>query len=47
VRGDRRQAPPRLSAVSGWADRTADWLRRRWPDADVDLGAYAPYTPRT
>ena len=33
-------------AVSGWADRAAAWLRRRWPDADVDLGAYAPYTPR-
>jgi hypothetical protein len=33
-------------AVSGWADRCAAWLRRRWPDADLDLGAYAPYTPR-
>ncbi len=34
-------------AVSGWADGAAAWLRRRWPDADVDLGAYSPYTPRT
>ncbi len=34
-------------AASGWADRAAAWLRRRWPDADVDLGAYAPYTPRS
>jgi hypothetical protein len=33
-------------AVSGWAERAAAWLRRRWPDADVDLGAYPPYTPR-
>jgi hypothetical protein len=36
-----------LPNVSGWADRAAAWLRRRWPDADVDLGAYAPYTPRS
>ena len=33
--------------AAGWADRAAEWLRRRWPDADVDLEAYAPYTPRT
>lgn len=33
--------------AAGWADRAAAWLRRRWPDADVDLARYAPYTPRT
>ena len=33
--------------VSGWAERAAAWLRRRWPETDVDLGALAPYTPRT
>ena len=32
--------------AAGWAERTAATLRRRWPDADVDLVTLAPYTPR-
>lgn len=32
--------------TAGWADRAAEWLRRRWPDADLDLDSYAPYSPR-
>jgi hypothetical protein len=36
-----------LPQVAGWTERAAAWLRARWPDADVDLAAYAPYTLRT
>jgi hypothetical protein len=43
VGGQHRAFP----LVSGWAERAAAWLRRRWPDADVDLSRYVPYTPRT
>ncbi|WP_405691432.1 hypothetical protein [Streptomyces sp. NBC_00057] len=35
--------------LTGWACRTADLLRRRWPDADVDFtnpAAFPPYTAR-
>ena len=32
--------------LSEWAERVAGWLRGRWPDADVDLAAMSPYTPR-
>ncbi|MFJ2960161.1 hypothetical protein [Streptomyces sp. NPDC087270] len=35
--------------LTGWARHTADLLRRRWPDADVDLTdptAFPPYTAR-
>jgi hypothetical protein len=35
--------------LAGWARRTADVLRRRWPDADLDLTDWArfpPYSPR-
>ncbi|MGH6958039.1 MAG: hypothetical protein ACREEW_15340 [Caulobacteraceae bacterium] len=35
-----------LIHLAGWADRVAGWLRARWPDADADLSAYRPYTPR-
>jgi len=38
-----------LPHLAGWARRTADALRRRWPDADLDLTDWArfpPYTPR-
>ena len=38
-----------LPHLAGWARRTADTLRRRWPDADLDFtdGArFPPYTPR-
>jgi hypothetical protein len=33
--------------ATGWVERAAAWLRRHWPDADVDLERYAPYAPRT
>jgi len=36
-----------LIDAAGWMDGLAQWLRRRWPDADVDLGGYAAYTPRS
>ena len=39
----RHRAFPQLA---GWQERAAQWLRRRWPDADVDLAALRPYTPR-
>jgi hypothetical protein len=35
--------------LAGWARRTADVLRRRWPDADLDLtdpARFPPYSPR-
>ena len=38
-----------LPHLAGWARRTADTLRRRWPDADLDLTDWArfpPYSPR-
>jgi hypothetical protein len=35
-----------LLQLAGWMERAAAWLRRRWPDADVDLSAYPPYAPR-
>jgi hypothetical protein len=35
-----------LPDLSGWMLRTAGWLRRRWPDADVDLASLPPYTSR-
>jgi Phosphotransferase enzyme family len=35
-----------LRHLTGWVRRLAEVLRRRWPDADVDLAAYDAYTPR-
>jgi hypothetical protein len=35
-----------LPGLAAWSRETARALRRRWPDADVDLTAYAGYTPR-
>ena len=38
-----------LPHLAGWARRTADALRRRWPDADLDFtdrARFPPYTPR-
>jgi hypothetical protein len=38
-----------LPDLAGWARRTAAVLRRRWPDADLDLTDWArfpPYSPR-
>ncbi|MGP3960167.1 phosphotransferase family protein [Nonomuraea sp. 3N208] len=35
-----------LPHLAGWARQAADLLRRRWPDADLDLDAVPPYTPR-
>jgi hypothetical protein len=35
-----------LPDLAGWAERVAAWLRRRWPDANVDLARFPPYTPR-
>jgi hypothetical protein len=43
------QAHRALPHLAGWARRTADLLRRRWPDADLDLTDWArfpPYSPR-
>jgi len=43
------QAYRALPHLAGWARRTADLLRRRWPDADLDLTDWArfpPYSPR-
>ncbi len=37
----------RLPHLAGWARRAGAWLRRRWPDADRDLGQLGPYTPRS
>ncbi|HEY5009364.1 MAG TPA: hypothetical protein VII42_15295 [Caulobacteraceae bacterium] len=36
-----------LPHLAGWVEGAAQWLRRRWPDADVDFSRYPPYTPRT
>jgi hypothetical protein len=35
-----------LPDLAGWMEQTARWLRRRWPDADVDLAACPAYAPR-
>ena len=38
-----------LPHLAGWARRTADALRHRWPDADLDLTdwtRFPPYSPR-
>jgi hypothetical protein len=38
-----------LPHLAGWARRTAEVLRRRWPDADLDLtdrARFPPYLPR-
>ncbi|MEV5554561.1 hypothetical protein AB0L44_12950 [Nonomuraea wenchangensis] len=35
-----------LPHLAGWAGRTAELLRRRWPDADREFGGLPPYTPR-
>ncbi|SPL98406.1 unnamed protein product [[Actinomadura] parvosata subsp. kistnae] len=40
---DACRALPRLA---GWCRHLADALRLRWPDADLDVTALAPYTPR-
>jgi aminoglycoside phosphotransferase (APT) family kinase protein len=43
------QAHRALPRLAGWAWRTAGLLRRRWPDADLDLTDWArfpPYSPR-
>ncbi len=32
--------------LRGWAERTADALRRRWPEADRDFGRLPMYTRR-
>ncbi|MEO3850093.1 hypothetical protein ABGB09_21110 [Streptomyces sp. B8F3] len=43
---EHHRAHPHLA---GWARRTADLLRRRWPDADLDFTdpvAFPPYTAR-
>jgi hypothetical protein len=35
-----------LPHLAGWARAAAERLRRRWPDADVDLAALGPYASR-
>jgi hypothetical protein len=35
-----------LPHLTSWTRRLSEVLRRRWPDADVDLTAYDAYTPR-
>jgi hypothetical protein len=43
------EAPRALPRLAGWARRTASLLRRRWPDADLDLtdqARFPPYSPR-
>ena len=40
---ERHQCLPHLT---GWARTAGQALRRRWPDADVDLEALDPYTTR-
>jgi Phosphotransferase enzyme family len=35
-----------LRHLARWARRLGEVLRRRWPEADVDLTVYEPYTPR-
>ncbi|MGW2153427.1 hypothetical protein [Nonomuraea sp. NPDC001699] len=41
-----RAAEGALPRLAGWCRRGAAALRRRWPDADRDFGALAPYTSR-
>ncbi|WP_026256970.1 hypothetical protein [Actinopolymorpha alba] len=36
-----------IPALGGWLRATAELLRRRWKDADVDLSCYRSYTMRT
>lgn len=45
VRAARRHGA--LLDLAGWVEQTALWLRRRWPDTDVDLTALGDYAPRT
>lgn len=40
------ERPYGFANLAGWTRRIADFLRRRWPDADVDLAAYPSYAPR-
>ncbi|WP_222871740.1 phosphotransferase [Nonomuraea sp. PA05] len=40
---DTHRALPHLA---GWCRHLAAALRRRWPDADIDVAALSPYTPR-
>ncbi|WP_143591193.1 phosphotransferase [Thermoactinospora rubra] len=35
-----------LPQLAGLCQRLAEALRRRWPDADIDVAALEPYTPR-
>jgi hypothetical protein len=35
-----------LPQLRGWLHEVAEFLRRRWKDADVDLAAYRSYAPR-
>ncbi|HVX43383.1 MAG TPA: phosphotransferase [Mycobacteriales bacterium] len=35
-----------LPQLRGWLREVAEFLRRRWKDADVDLAKYRSYTPR-
>jgi hypothetical protein len=35
-----------LPALAEWTEQAAQWLRRRWTDADVDLSLYGAYAPR-
>ncbi|MEQ4204149.1 aminoglycoside phosphotransferase family protein [Actinopolymorpha sp. B9G3] len=36
-----------LPHLTGWVREVARHLRKRWPDADVDLANYPAYAPRT
>ncbi|MEU1285022.1 hypothetical protein [Kitasatospora sp. NPDC005856] len=36
-----------LPHLTGWSRRTADLLRRRWPDADLDFTGQATFPPYT
>ncbi|WP_204286111.1 hypothetical protein [Microbispora amethystogenes] len=40
------QAHHALPQLTGLCRRLAEAPRSRWPDADVDIAALAPYTPR-
>ena len=35
-----------LLQLAGWAERASHWLRRRWPDTDVDFARYPAYASR-
>jgi hypothetical protein len=37
----------RLPHLTGWVREVARHLRKRWPDADMDISDYPPYAPRT